>query len=74
MMEMENDNSSDFNLADWFEEAGINDGLKLCNKQLECGHNCLGAKHKDACLPCMEPNCSAAKIDKNELCAICYTS
>ena len=71
---LENDNMSDFNLAQWFEECEEGFAERNCDKKLLCGHTCCGVSHSDACLPCMELCCSASKINKNELCAICYTS
>ena len=47
---------------------------QFCVKELACGHTCMGAFHTGDCLGCMEPGCAQAKADKDELCAICYTS
>lgn len=51
---------------------------QVCGLKLDCGHRCLGTASSDACLPCLEPDCSSEKVckltNKDELCSICFTS
>ena len=47
-----------------------------CTKKLSCGHRCHGIE-SSKCLPCLEPGCPENQqtlTNKEELCAICYTS
>ena len=35
--------------------------LLKCLKKKECGHKCQGVKDETTCLPCLEPECIAAR-------------
>ncbi|EGC38296.1 hypothetical protein DICPUDRAFT_76110 [Dictyostelium purpureum] len=39
--------------------------LKSCDKVLKCGHQCLGLKNEENCLPCIESDCNYNKINNN---------
>ena len=57
------------------EEKVQEEESNVCNKvHVNCGHKCYGAKGEQSCIPCLEPGCAEAAGDKDELCAICYTS